>query len=110
MRRPAQLHGRAVASAVFDLVSPSLSNVAPDDLATWSTQAQAIMFDTVHDAHGTRYVDWQKPGSPILRKLRQALGDQLWELRRFDATLAEATLDDLERQLESVTIAHYKAS
>jgi len=108
--RPAHLHGRPVASAVFDLLTPSLPNVAANDLATWSVQAEAVMFDTVHDAYGTRYVDWQKPGSAILRKLRQALGDQLWELRSLDNKLAESTLDDLERQLESVTIAHYKAN
>ena len=108
--RPATLNGRQVASAVFDLLDKSLDKIAPETVAQWAIQVEGTIYDTVHDKDGARLVDWQKPGSKVLRKLRYELGEQLWELRTHDTTLDEATLDDFERQLESVAIAHYKAS
>jgi type I restriction enzyme R subunit len=108
--RPASLHGRQVASAVFDLLDKSLTNIAPDAVAQWAIQVEGTIYDTVHDHDGTRLVDWHKPGSKVLRKLRYELGEQLWALREHDTTLDEATLDDFERQLEGVAIANYKAS
>ncbi len=108
--RPVALHGRQVASAVFDLLEKSLPNIDPDTVAKWAIDVEATIYASVHDADGTRLVDWHKPGSKVLRKLRYELGEQLWALRDHDATLAEATLDDFERQLESVAIAHYKAN
>ncbi|MDQ2769426.1 MAG: DUF3387 domain-containing protein, partial [Bacteroidota bacterium] len=107
--RPVSLHGRQVASAVFDLLDKSLANIAPETVAQWSIGVEATIYDSVHDPDGTRLVDWHKPGSKVLRKLRYELGEQLWTLRAHDTTLDEASLDDFERQLESVAIAHYKA-
>ncbi|AMR29540.1 hypothetical protein A0257_22210 [Hymenobacter psoromatis] len=107
--RPVALHGRQVAAAVFDLLEKSLANIAPEAVAQWALAVEATIYASVHDPDGTRLVDWHKPGSKVLRKLRHELGEQLWNLRAHDPTLDEATLDDFERQLESVAIAHYQA-
>lgn len=108
--RPTALHGRQVASAVFDLLAKSLPNITPETVAQWAIGVEGTIYDTVHDDQGKPYVDWQKDGTAIRRKLRFELGEQLWDLRAHDATIEEATINDFERQLESVAIANYKAA
>ena len=94
---------------MFDLLAKSLPSITPEIVAQWAIGVESTIFSAVHDDQGKPYVDWQKDGTAVRRKLRFELGEKLWELRTHDATLEEATINDFERQLEGVAIANYKA-